>query len=230
MRRALPLLLLLAACDQRNEARVGAAVLPQAMATTTPPPGTPVAVLPGQTPTVGPGAQLAIDVNVPWTQVKPLLASSPVFIVGDRDRLRAFALEDTLDLEQPTLKVIATARGKFCVSPPGTDLAYCMESADRKHISAAFVREVMRKAVTEYQITQARLDIEDEILWADVVRTLDGARTCCGKTPVTIAFLHRKTKPANLDPETAPIDPDPEPEPDEPQPDPEPAAPAPSTP
>lgn len=212
MRRVLPCLLLplaAAACDQRNEARVGDAILPQAMRTTAPPPGTPVAVLPGKPPAAAAGAQLAIDVNVPWTEVKPLLAASPVLLVGDRDRLRAFQLEDTLDPDEPTLKVIATARGKFCVSPPGTDLAYCMESADKKHISAAFVREVMRKAVTEYEITQARLDVEDEILWADIVRTVDGARTCCGKTPVRIAFLQRKAKPVNLDPEKGAIDPDP---------------------
>jgi hypothetical protein len=191
MRRAVLLLVVLAACDNRNEARVGGAVLPQALSAIPLPGGaTTVVVTPGAVSTVPAGAvQLAIDVNVPWSQVRPMLAAKPALVVGDRDKLRGFLLEDVLDGDADAVKIIATARGKFCLAPPGTDLAYCMESSDRRHISAAFVREVMRKAVDEYGITQARVDVEDGILWADVVRTIDGARTCCN-VPVKVALLH----------------------------------------
>lgn len=192
MRRAVLLIvgLALPACDNRNEARVGAAILPQAMQTTALPAGvTTVAVLPGVVPTLPTTAvALAFDVNVPWSQVQPMLAAKPTLVVGDRDQLRSFLLEDVLDDGADAVTIIATARGKFCLSPPGTDLAYCMESSDRRHISAAFVREVMRKAVDEYGITQARVDPETEVLWADLVRTIDGARTCC-KVPVKVALL-----------------------------------------
>ena len=111
---------------------------------------------------------------------------APTLVVGRYRHLRAFTLEDELDAG-PAIKITATAQGKFCVGPPGTDLAYCLESADRRHISAAFVREVIGKAVAEYDLHQGRVDIDDDILWADLVRTLDGARTCC-KQPFKVAL------------------------------------------
>jgi len=193
MRRAVLLLvgLALPACDNRNEARIGGAIMPQALSSIPVPAGsTTVAVTPGPMPALPDGPlALAIDVNVPWTQLLPTVrARQPAFLVGDRDKLRGFLLEDELDPDGDAVKIIATSGGKFCVSPPGTDLAYCMESSDRRHISAAFVREVMSKAVAEYGITQARVDPDADILWADLVRTIDGARTCC-KVPVKVALL-----------------------------------------
>lgn len=183
--------LALAACDNRNEARVGGAVLPQAFGTSPLPSGSrAVAVKPGAAPAaVAAGDAFAFDVNVPWSEARALIAAHPEapLVVGDRSALRGFALQDP-GAAGPAVKIVATARGKFCLSPPGTDLAYCMESSDRRHISAAFVREAMRKAVAEYGITQARVDPEEDVLWADLVRTIDGARTCC-KVPVLVRLV-----------------------------------------
>ncbi len=183
-------IVVVAACDNHHEARVGPALLPQANLTAPLPPGaTPVAVMPGVAPSLPAGpAALAIDVNVPWAQVAAQVRATPAptLVVGRYRHLRAFTLEDELDAG-PAIKITATAQGKFCVGPPGTDLAYCLESADRRHISAAFVREVIGKAVAEYDLHQGRVDIDDDILWADLVRTLDGARTCC-KQPFKVAL------------------------------------------
>ncbi len=183
-------IVVVAACDNHHEARVGPALLPQANLTAPLPPGaTPVAVMPGAAPSLPAGpAALAIDVNVPWAQVAAQVRATPAptLVVGRYRHLRAFTLEDELDAG-PAIKITATAQGKFCVGPPGTDLAYCLESADRRHISAAFVREVIGKAVAEYDLHQGRVDIDDDILWADLVRTLDGARTCC-KHPFKVAL------------------------------------------
>ncbi len=183
-------IVVVAACDNHHEARVGPALLPQANLTAPLPPGaTPVAVMPGAAPSLPAGpAALAIDVNVPWAQVAAQVRATPAptLVVGRYRNLRAFTLEDELDAG-PAIKITATAQGKFCVGPPGTDLAYCLESADRRHISAAFVREVIGKAVAEYDLHQGRVDIDDDILWADLVRTLDGARTCC-KQPFKVAL------------------------------------------
>lgn len=183
-------LLALAACDNHHEARVGAAVLPQANATTAPPKGVPTVVItPGTTPPIPTGAvALAIDVDVPWSQVADVVRATPapVLIVGRYDKPRAFQLEDALE-PGPVLRVRASADGKFCVSPPGTDEAYCLQSSDQRHISAAFVREVLNKAVAEYAIEQATLAVEPGVLWADLVRTIDGTRTCCAR-PVKVAL------------------------------------------
>jgi len=188
MRRLALAIVAVAACDNHHEARVGPALLPQANLTAPLPPGTtPVAIMPGAAPPAGPAA-LAIDVNVPWAQVAAAVraAPAPTLVVGRYRHLRAFTLEDELDAG-PAVKITATAHGKFCVGPPDSDLAYCLESGDRRHISAAFVREVIGKAAVEYDIYQGRVDIDDDILWADLVRTLDGARTCC-KRPFKVAL------------------------------------------
>jgi hypothetical protein len=190
MRRVVLVALLACGCDNRFEARVGGAILPQAMGTVDLPAGaTTVVVTRGANPVLPSGpVQLAIDVDVPWSQVATLVrtAPRPALVVGDRDRLRGFVLEDELDNVR-TLKVTANAKGKFCMSPPGADEAYCVESGDRRHISAAFVRDVLQQAVREYDLHQAWVIPTPDLAWADLVRTIDGVRTCC-RQPVKVAL------------------------------------------
>ncbi|MEZ4402927.1 MAG: hypothetical protein R3B06_23095 [Kofleriaceae bacterium] len=183
--------LALGGCDNRNQAKVGPAIMPQAMGTSPAPAGVPrVVVMPGQAPTLPPGpAALAIDVDVPWAEIATLARGpdAPALLVGDHDVLRRFTLEDELD-DGPSLRVTATGKGKFCLSPPRTQAAYCVEGSDRRHISAAFVREAMAKALAEYGLTQVRVVPGDGLLWADLVRTIDGLRTCC-KVPIKVALV-----------------------------------------
>jgi hypothetical protein len=185
----------LGACDMHFEAHVGDALLPHANAVVPVGDGPTVVVKPGAVPASLPAGpvNLAIDINVPWSDVKGLLArgeashTQPLFLVGQRQRVRGFVLNDHLDLG-PVLKVSARAHGKFCVSPPGTDEAYCLETGDHTHISSVFVRGVMRQAVAEYGIKQARVVPDPDTRWADVVRTVDGVRTCCTHPmPVLVA-------------------------------------------
>lgn len=188
MRRLALAVLAVAACDNRLEARVGKAILPQATGHEARPPGRPVVVLPGEPPaTPTAGAVLAIDVNVPWAQVRAAVTASPPpgLLVGDFARIRGFHLEDPLG-PGPSIRLTATP-GKFCVAPPGSDLAYCTEAGDHRHISAAFVREVVAKAVAEYDLHQVVVDAAPDLLWADLVRAVDGARTCC-RQPVPVAL------------------------------------------
>lgn len=177
-------LVALAACENHHETRVGAAVLPQANDTTAAPRDVPtVVIMPGAMPTLPAGpVALAIDVDVPWSQIADVVRATPapVLLVGRYDKTRAFRLEDEL-APGPALRVRASADGKFCVSPPGTTERYCLQSSDKRHISAAFVREVLNKAVAEYAIEQATLAVEPGVLWADLVRTIDGTRTCCAR-------------------------------------------------
>ncbi len=190
MRRLALALLALAACDNHHETRVGAAVLPQCNQTTAAPRDVPtVVVTPGTTPPMPAGpVALAIDVDVPWSQISELVRATPapVLLVGRYDKTRAFQLEDEL-APGPALRVRASADGKFCVSPPGVDERYCLQSSDKRHISAAFVREILNKAVAEYAIEQATLVVEPGVLWADLVRTIDGTRTCCAR-PLKVAL------------------------------------------
>ncbi len=183
---ALTAALAAAGCDSHLEARVGDALLPQALGVVPAAAGPTVVVMPGQpTPAFAPGpVRVAIDHAVPWREVEPLLAAldaagaRPAFLVGQRQYVHAFPLSDEL-ADAYTLRLRARATGTFCLSPPGTREAYCVEGGTRMHISSMYVREAVQKAVAEYRIRQAWVIPEPDTRWADVVRTIDGARTCC---------------------------------------------------
>lgn len=193
------LAVLAAGCSQELEARVGGAVLPQANGVTAARvddrAGPLVVVTPGgAVPALAAGpVRLAIDLRVPWTEMRAVLARAdevgarPVVLVGQRAARRGFEIADPIDRERFALRLRPTGTGKFCLSPPGTREAYCVESADRRHISALYVREAVQKAVLEYRIMQAWVVPDDDARWGDIVRTMDGARTCCGKQPFAVA-------------------------------------------
>lgn len=189
------LLLLLAApgCDSHLDAEVGGALLPQALDVVPAGDGPTVVILPGKpAPALAAGpVKLAIDHAVPWSELGPLLAAAdqagarPTLLVGQRDRVRGFRLADELKNEF-TLRLRPTSDGKFCLSPPGTREAYCVQTGTRRHVSSAFVRAALQKAVAEYGITQGRVVPDADTRWGDIVRTIDGARTCC-KEPFRVA-------------------------------------------
>ncbi len=192
-----------AACDMHFDAEVGGALLPQANGIVPLGEGPTLVMRPGVAPAaIPPGpVKLAIDHAVPWTEVDAVLdraevsGAQPIFVVGQRQYHKGFVLTDRLALG-PVLTVRARRGGKFCVSPPGTDEAYCLEAGDKQHISAVFVRGVIRQAVEEYGILQARVVPDPDVRWGDLVRTVDGVRTCCTHAmPVMVA---RPPREANL--------------------------------
>lgn len=195
-----PALILLAAtalagCDSHLEARVGGAVLPQALGVV-PAAKAPVVVVKKGDPLPvlpkGP-VRLAIDLRVPWSVVRDLVdggvasGSQPILLVGQRNRLRGFVLDDPAE-RGPAIRLDPDGAGKFCLSPPESVEKYCVEAGDRRHISSIYVREAMQKAVAAYQLTRVRVRPTDDTPWGDLVRTIDGARTCCkGPVQVTVA-------------------------------------------
>lgn len=195
MLRVMCFLTLLAGCKQELEARVGGAVLPQANGVMEAKEGPIVVVKKGEMPALEKGpVRLAIDIHVPWSEVRALLGQAEAagakvrVIVGRRTALHGFAIEDEIDRDRFALRLRTTAGGKFCVSPPGTRAAYCVESADRRHVSSLYVREAVQKAVAEYNIMQAWVAPDDDARWGDIVRTIDGARTCCGERAFRVAI------------------------------------------
>ncbi len=197
MRPAIVILAIAAAamaCDSHLDAEVGSALLPQALDVVPAGGGPTVVVLPGQpTPALVAGpVRLAIDQAVPWREVAPLLAAAdragaqPSFLVGQRQHVRGFVISEPLT-DEYALRLRPTGVGKFCLSPPGTREAYCVETGTRRHISSMYVREAVRKAVAEYSITQGWIVPDDDTRWGDIVRSIDGARTCC-KQPFRVAI------------------------------------------
>lgn len=140
-----------------------------------------------------PVARLVIGYDVPWASVQATLAGfeakhvRPVILVGVDHDVRAIVLSE--ELQGDSIHLTATTEGKFCVGPPFTDEAKCITAVDHKHIQRAYVRETIRDAVTAYQLADVDVVVPPDLQWGDVVRTVDGARTCCGDTKVRVKLV-----------------------------------------
>ena len=202
MRRAALLCLLpvaAVACDSNLEAEVGGATLAQAYGATAVPEAARaapvVAVRKGAPPPSLPAGpvRLAIDIRTPWSEVRSLLdgaaatGSQPVLLVGQRHRVRAFVLDDPRP-PGAAIRLDPDATGTFCLSPPGAAQKYCVQTGDQLNISAIFVREAVQKAVREYGLPRIVVRPTDDLRWGNLVRTVDGARSCCD-TPVTVTVV-----------------------------------------
>lgn len=193
-------LLVLAACSSQNpyEAKVDEVLLADADKVIPAAPGELVKLtqdnLEPTVPDVAPGGiiRIAADRVVQWHRVQALMAAVtakgavPVLLVGTRNEVNAFLLED--ELKGPAIQLTPTPDGKFCVGPPDNLEARCVVNRDRAHVNRAFVREEIRGAYQEWGLTDVDVLLTPDLQWADVVRAIDGARTCCGGTEIRVAL------------------------------------------
>ena len=191
-------LLLLASCKGKGHAEVDGILIPQADGVVDAADGATLAVnektidtakLPGGAKVV----RLAIAREVPWDRVSALVervkaaGATPVLLAGDDHRVKGFQLEDekARGIDR-VISVIAYSDGKACVQPPGSLEAICVQSPDGRYIDRAFLREQVRKQVKTFDIQTVEVELQSGLPWADVVRTIDGARTCCYETKVAV--------------------------------------------
>lgn len=180
----------LAACKGPGLKKVGEATLALAMGVQDIPAAAAdaplVEVLPAREATRIPDApmvRLAIDRQVTWGEVQVILdvmrerGQVPVLLVTERHNVKAFRIEDAF--EGPAIDLLAFTDGKSCVRHPDIPEAKCVQTPSKKYIDAAFTRELVREAVRGYQMTNVEVDIPPALTWADAVRVIDAARTCC---------------------------------------------------
>src|SRR5690606_24284396 len=110
---------------------------------------------------------------------------TPVLLVGRHHKIHGFALEDPWQDTGPAIVVHTYVDGKACVQPPGSPEAKCVQSGDQRQIDRAYVRELVREQVALYG-PRVEVDLAAGLRWDDVVRTIDGARTCCFETRVSV--------------------------------------------
>ena len=133
----------------------------------------------------GPAVRLAIARGASYGSAKALIArveaagKKPIILVGERHRLRAMHLNDKLSHPRNAIRLVATPDGKACVAPPDNPESKCVQGVYSRHVSTAFVREFVREAINGYGLTEVRVFVRPSVEFADVVRSLDGARTCC---------------------------------------------------
>ncbi len=185
--------LLIASCKSRSQAEVAGVWIAQAESIEAFPKGNAIPMLRGAPPTdlgTEPHVRLAIARDVRWSKVrdlrKELLAQgrSPYLIVANGRKTGAFNLFD--ELQGEPIHVFVSVGGKLCVAPPGSPEAKCVQRGDRSHVDRAFTRELVREAVKGYRLHDVLVDVPADLEWADVVRAVDGARTCCFETVVRV--------------------------------------------
>ena len=179
----------LAACDAPPQGKVGKTLLAQADdiqpvpqepgAVTVEFPADPLAELPDATI-----VHLAIARNTPYSQVQSVLqrlsdAGKTVRILAaSRKYVGVFELDE--ELKGEAIRLWVNQEGKSCVSPPGVEEAKCVKRRGRtRHVDRAFTRQLVREAVAGYQLSDVVVEIPPTLEWADVLRAIDAARTCC---------------------------------------------------
>lgn len=178
---------LLASCDGTND--VTAAERQAARAVTLDHPLS--ALVTSTARAAAPRLALAVARDVPWPQVQAALTAvqragqTPLLLCADYDQPRRLVLDDTL-VGKP-INLVVEPKGKFCVQTPELAQAFCVQGA-LGHIPVADVRMTVRDTVKAWSRTDVQVAIAPQTEWADVVRAIDGARTCCGKTAVRVAL------------------------------------------
>lgn len=200
MRRVLVIVAFFAAagCKSKGHAEVDGILIPQADGTVDAPDGATMAVNAGtidtaKVPDGSPVVRLAIAREVPWDRVAALVervkaaGRTPLLLAGDDHKVKGFQLEDDAARGvDRAITVIAYIDGKACVQPPGAIEAKCVQSPDGKYIDRAFLRELVREQVKVFDVKTVEVEVAGGLPWADVVRTIDGARTCCYETKVAV--------------------------------------------
>ena len=182
--------------------KVGKVTLAEADGVEAPEPGPVVELGPGDDaplPAIPAGAkvvQIAADRDQPYARVRDLVlavqkaGARPVLLVAEKGK--AMALPHTGAATAQSILVVTEMEGesaKACISPPDAVERQCTMRDGSKHVDRAFVREIVRHAVTGYNLQVVHVKPDPSQSWADAVRAIDGARTCCGAaTRVTLSI------------------------------------------
>lgn len=202
--------LLAVGCDP-VEVRIGRARLADADAVVQAADGLTVEVLgPGtQVPAGGGVVRLAIDRDASFGAVVEAVRAvraaggKPVLLVATRrNKVMALPEADADEGEGFWLEATGNAgpcKGEgicACVAPPdaevrpdGTIYAEkgCAARKDHKSLDRSFVRQLVREGRELYRVSHVRVVVEPTATWADAVRTIDGARTCCEGETVRVS-------------------------------------------
>ncbi len=190
------LLAVLAACTGKPEAKVDGAVLARADGVTEAPDAPTVAVKGGEQWKLPDGdiVRVAVDRDVlfgevvdvlQWANANPDKKRIALLVKDRRERIKAMEMP-ALPAE-PRIRVVVTEDGKACVSLPGVDEAKCVKSKQDR-VDRSYVRELVREAYKASNITRVGVEIVRDLRWGDAVRAVDGARTCCQGTTMTVGI------------------------------------------
>jgi biopolymer transport protein ExbD len=142
----------------------------------------------------GPVVRIAADRAVSWRRVKQLAArlerqgSRPVLLVGRGVTNEIGAFVPTEPLHPGKHLVLDAGKdGEFFVGD--AEKGTRVKAFDHEHIAKSFIREAMPPIVKQSGVHDVEVRVDVHMNWADMVRAIDGARTCCGaKAAITVSI------------------------------------------
>jgi hypothetical protein len=203
MRRALLGALCLAAACAPPEPRVGKARLAEADGVIDAPASSVVVEVPGELPaSLGGVVRVAADRDAAWSDVVAVIekiraaGGQPVLLVARRGDVKA--LPPPAAPAEGGLRLVARKTDhQVCVTPDRVQLQLdpsgakieersCVARSDYKHIDRAHVRYLVRESIKDQPVKHVRATIDPALSWADAIRAIDGARTCCGDARIDV--------------------------------------------
>jgi hypothetical protein len=192
MRRALLFCIALAACGpNKHMAQIDGVVLPECDETVPADAGPTIAFWADAHEELyplpkGPVVRIAADRAVSWRRVAQMedrlrkQGSRPVLLcgIGATDGIAAFEPFEPLHPGKH-LSFFADLHGHFFVGEPEGDKGTEVKSVDNEHIAKSFIREAMSPMVAKYGVHDVEVHVDPHMQWADMVRAIDGSRTCC---------------------------------------------------
>jgi len=148
--------------------------------------------------------RLVADRRAPWRDVRNAVAKLEAsgktvrLLSAQRRRVGEFVLYD--ELSDRPIEVVTRTNGQACVRLPGVKEAKCVQRADAKHIDRAHLRQLVREAIKVSKLREVAVYVPGDMDWADVVRAMDAARTCCKETQrpkVELIDLETRKGPAS---------------------------------
>ena len=203
MRSLLALILVSAVACAPEKVKVGKVNLADADGVEPAPEGPTIEVPGGEIPTSLSGpVRVAIDAGATYATALHALKAvkqaggTPVILVIHRNDVKAFPV---FGGSRPPRAIRVKARTdgsgckpgspvcvQACISPPDNDDAQCVHRPDGMHVDRAFVRQLVYRAFKQWELSEIHVTVDQRLSWADVVRAIDGARTCCGDGAVTV--------------------------------------------
>ena len=108
-------------------------------------------------------------------------------MVFESDCTAAFDVPGTAPAPADALLLYVTPGDvKACIRAQHVKQAVCVARFDRKHVDRAFVRQLVRDARAKAGPRPVHVRLPASLSWADAVRALDGARTCCSGDSVAL--------------------------------------------
>jgi hypothetical protein len=143
-------------------------------------------------PPAGEAVHVAIHYKASLDRVGPALdalrarGATPVFLVATRNHLlHAIDIAFVDARDHAAIQVVVTPDGKACVSLPGVAEAKCVKTP-MGHVDRAYTRELVREAFRASGLQRTHVQLVGDLPWGDVVRAVDGARTCCLGEPMAV--------------------------------------------